>query len=471
MKDKINIISKSELIFKILYLISVLFAFNGFFAGSRCITLFNYALVLFGGVLLTMRLVNIKRYIKTPFLPMLILFCVSMCLSAVLNVNYGFLEGVKSILWTTLQFGLLYAVDENKSIDECKKEFVLLSSIFCIYVFIANIISIGMFFCNYGVFGQYSPSGNIIGFIWGRLWGVYSDPNNGSVLAVASITLSLCAFAKIKRKRLFKSFLLINIFIDYMYIMLSDSRTGFVVAFISVALVLFLILKDNKKMKLKVPLKSVLCVVIAVALSISFITVSISIKNGYNELAIKKISSSQNDSSAETPSESKDPPIITGRDPSDTENDISNRRFSLWKSGIEIWKTSPIYGVSQRNIVPYASDKLPKTYMVNNDLGNFDSTHNLFIDILVGQGIIGLVIILAFFVGVAVIIIRNLFSNKQNCDNTIDIYAVASIGMLSAFACSSMFILDVLYLNSVATVMFWIILGYLMKFTYKRNNS
>ena len=61
--------------------------------------------------------------------------------------------------------------------------------------------------------------------------------------------------------------------------------------------------------------------------------------------------------------------------------------------------------------------------MVNNDLGNFDSTHNLFIDILVGQGIIGLVIILAFFVGVAVIIIRNLFSNKQNCDNTIDIYA------------------------------------------------
>ena len=253
--------------------------------------------------------------------------------------------------------------------------------------------------------------------------------------------------------------------------MLSDSRTGFVVAFISVALVLFLILKDNKKMKLKVPLKSVLCVVIAVALSISFITVSISIKNGYNELAIKKISSSQNDSSAETPSESKDPPIITGRDPSDTENDISNRRFSLWKSGIEIWKTSPIYGVSQRNIVPYASDKLPKTYMVNNDLGNFDSTHNLFIDILVGQGIIGLVIILAFFVGVAVIIIRNLFSNKQNCDNTIDIYAVASIGMLSAFACSSMFILDVLYLNSVATVMFWIILGYLMKFTYKRNNS
>ncbi len=500
MKDKINIISKSELIFKILYLISVLFAFNGFFAGSRYITLFNYALVVFGCVLLAIRFVNIKRYIKTPFLPLLILFCVSMCLSAVLNIRYGFSESVKSILWTTLQFGLLYALDQNKSIDECKKEFVLLSSIFCIYVFIANIISIGMFFCNYGVFGPYSPSGNIIGFIWGRLWGVYSDPNNGSVLAVASITLSLCAFAKIKRKMLLKSFLLINIFIDYIYIMLSDSRTGFVVAFISVALVLFLILKDNK-MKLNVPLKSVLSVVIAVALSFSFIAGSQSIKNGYNALAIKIISasqndsssqndscsendscsqsdsssendsSSQNDSSAETPSDRKDPPIITGRDPADTENDISNRRFSLWKSGIEIWKTSPVYGVSQRNIVSYASDNLPKTYMVNNDMGKFDSSHNLFIDILVGQGIIGLAIILAFFTGVAVIIIRSLFLNKQNRDNSTNIYAVASIGILSAFACSSMFVLDVLYLNSVATVMFWIMLGYLMKFTYRRNDS
>ena len=204
MKYKINIISKSELMFKVLYLISVLFAFNGYFAGSKYITLFNYVLVLFGGVLLAMRLVNIKKYIKTPFLPILILFCISMCLSTVLNIKYGFSEGVKSIVWTTLQFGMLYALDENKSIEECKKEFVLLSGVFCIYVFVANIISIGMFFRGYGVFGKYSPSGNIIGFIWGRLWGVYSDPNNGSVLAVASITLSLCAFAKVKGKKLLK---------------------------------------------------------------------------------------------------------------------------------------------------------------------------------------------------------------------------------------------------------------------------
>lgn len=36
------------------------------------------------------------------------------------------------------------------------------------------------------------------------------------------------------------------------------------------------------------------------------------------------------------------------------EDDISNGRFSVWKDGIELWETSPVVGISYRNISAYA---------------------------------------------------------------------------------------------------------------------
>ena len=38
-------------------------------------------------------------------------------------------------------------------------------------------------------------------------------------------------------------------------------------------------------------------------------------------------------------------------------------RFSIWKSSVEIFKTSPIYGTSPRNLLSYAHDKLPNTFI------------------------------------------------------------------------------------------------------------
>ena len=113
-----------------------------------------------------------------------------------------------------MQFGLLYACDEKRDIQEYQREFCILAVVFSVYILLANIVSIGMFFAHYGVFGQYSFNETIIGFVWGRLWGVYSDPNNGSVLCVASVVLSICAWAALKPKsnRGLKALLAVNDF-------------------------------------------------------------------------------------------------------------------------------------------------------------------------------------------------------------------------------------------------------------------
>lgn len=452
MMEKQKLILQGEFVFKILYLISVLISFNGYFAGSEWISFFNYALVAFGGLLLLLRAVHFKSYIKTPCLFLLIAFVLSMCISSALNARYGFIQNLQSVTWTTLQFGLLYATDKERNIKEYKKQLKAMLAVLCGYVFLANLVSLGMFVFNYGVFGQYSPSGNIIGFVWGRLWGVYSDPNNGSVLATASVIISICAY-KYYNKKAIRVFLIFNIILDYMYILASDSRTGMLTAFLGIALVLYLLIVKSEKIKLKGLLKNTACVLVAVIVSFSALAVTKAFEKGYNSIAIY-INTNQS-------SDKSDLPIMTGRDSADTESDITNRRFDLWKSGIEIWETSPIYGVSQRNILPYTKENLPDTYLVNNDLGSFDSTHNLFLDVLASQGIIGIAIILLFFGCIAVMFIKRLSTDRNFAASLSEPFNAAIIGLLCVFSCTSMLVLDVLYLNSAETVLFWCTLGYL----------
>ena len=105
--------------------------------------------------------------------------------------------------------------------------------------------------------------------------------------------------------------------------------------------------------------------------------------------------------------------------------------------------------------------------MVNNDLGDFDSTHNLFLDILVSQGIIGLVIMLSFFACIAISIIRKLLSDKNFAIILSEPFNAAIVGILCSISCTSMFVLDVLYLNSAETILFWSCMGYLSRILKK----
>lgn len=454
-----QILPKAETAFKVCYLLLVLVSFNSLVAGSSVLSVLNYVLVVFGAVLLLFRALRFKQYVSSASAVLLILFCVSMIVSSFFNRKYGITENIQALTWTTMQFGMLYLCDKKRSAAEYKREFIILASVFSAYVLLANIVSIGMFFAHYGVFGQFSFNGNIIGFVWGRLWGVHADPNNGSVMCVASIVLSVCAWAAIpgKTKKGFKVFLFINIFLDYFYIILSDSRTGMVCALIGVACVLFFCLSAKAFLKQgwKPALKNCVCILLAVVLSGALYYSSQLMKSGYNYTVEKLIAMRADDPNFNQ--EDLNAALITGRDSADTESDISNRRFDLWKSGLEIWKTSPIVGVSQRNITPYAKDVLPDTYLVNNDMGDFDSTHNMFLDVLVSQGAVGILLLLVFFVCIAVLIIRRFLLVEKN---RVSVYHIALFSTLVVFACSCMFVLDVLYLNSAATVMFWSSLGY-----------
>ena len=112
---------------------------------------------------------------------------------------------------------------------------------------------------------------------------------------------------------------------------------------------------------------------------------------------------------------------------------------------------------------------MPDTYIVSNDYKKFNAFHNMFVDVLVSQGIIGIGIVAAIAIFFAVQVIRKrkeLFLEGKNAD---------TVGML--FSCilmllvSSLFLSEIFYVNNVCTYIFWLLLGYLYYFLKKAKKS
>ena len=455
--DKIYL--KLETIFKYFILILTLFSFNSFFANNKYLTLASTGVAALGAVLLLYRFVNLKKYIKFYGFIVLIAFVFAYLISSVVQMKYGITGNIKTMIWSAFQFGILYALDYNGDIKKERKDYFGLLTVFNVYVFINNVISIIMLVTGYGKTPAVSFNKNIIGFVWGRLWGSYYDPNNGAVFCVAAIAISV--YFAIKTDKVWQKILYaIHIFISLAYIAFSDSRTGLVCLGASLITLAFLLLRSSEKNKLKTGMKNATSLVLAGVIAVVGVISIPTITKTYNAIATSVKETNQ--SSTPVQQEQSNDPGVIGREDDQVEKDISNRRFSLWGSGIEIWKTTPIFGTTQRNITPYTLENLPDTYMVNNDKGgHFDTTHNTYIDILVCQGILGAVIFLVFLAMVVILVARKMLFTKDyklcNSENILMITLVVN------FAVSCVFILDVVYMNTAAAVLFWLTLGRLVK--------
>ena len=286
----------------------------------------------------------------------------------------------------------------------------------------------------------------LAGIVWGRLWGVFKDPNYASAFATIA---GIFAYYKITktRRRVVKVFLVFTIIADFLYIALSDSRTGIVCVF-SCTFVYMLLMKLKNGNK-----KYIRIIVATVAFSIVMATVPVLLKNINNSIITIEEEITESDTEDN---------MTIGRE-EDLKGNFSNRRTDLWVSALEISKTSPIIGVSFFNIVPYAEKNLPETYLVNNDLGVFNNFHNMPFNLLVGQGILGLCIMIVFGCMTVVYIFKHLLMSEGGM---YEYQVVLITGVVASLECS-MFVTDILYTNSPMSVIFWLFLGYLVHYTKK----
>ena len=404
-----------ELITKISYLCLAICTFNPFLYISSVQPVFVKLTLALGAGLILMRLFRYRTYGKMPCVMIMVLFCGSFALSTFMNRQYGIVDNGKWIVWTAIQFFALYVCDVERNTEEYRKEFEILAHIMIVYSVFSAVYSLWMLITRYsGMIESADGEFIICGFTWGRLWGNYTDPNYGAEFAVIVMILSL--FFLVQKKGFLRILYVVSLTVNYLYLIFSDSRTGEIALFCSMVLCVFMWLCHIQKKERSVgrygtALAGAVCIA-AVLLGGEYLA-----RSGYNtKLApvfaetfsqddIKQTEGERSDSEKKESSTGKKEATTIKQETStvkkevgrkeDLEKDVTNGRLSLWKSAIEIWKTSPAYGTGYSTVVNYAKEHTPDTYLINNPLGEYISMHNAYLNTLVYQGVIGFILLLA----------------------------------------------------------------------------
>ena len=463
-----NVINKIfevvEYIFKFCFLIYGIASFNSFLVNTKFISVLLALTACTALLTLLYRVINYRYFIHNKLFWLSLLFVLSYVISFLLNIEYANMNTIKTLLFMGIEFCLLLATDERKDFKAKKRELKLILTVFNFYMFISSIASIVLLACGYGNIVERNGQKILSGFVWGRLWGVFTDPNYASVLASMAIIISLYAFKKYK-KVIWRIFNVINICLQLVYITLSDSRTGLVVLFLSLV-VYFGFFFASFDFHLNVPLKSVLCIVLALCVS-AFALFAVKAVNKTYDAIIVSIAQNE-EKNNDIVNDKTDNKIIAfelGRE-DDIKQDISNRRFALWGSALETVKLKPFFGVSFESLVDFVSDNLPETYLVNNDLGAFGNYHNMLFNVLVGQGIVGAVIILIMIIYAGINLIKILYNSYGKEDYLL---LLMIFTLLVSVLASAMFVSEVIYAISVNMMLFWYLLGIMLSYKEKRN--
>ncbi len=426
--------------------------------GKPIISLFLWPTVFGGGVLLLIRLIHWKSYWKSKNFFLLIAFCASYLVSIVVNIRYGWYTNFRTLIWCALLFFLVYCYRAEDSVQENMRQFKILSVYYLIMNAMLSILSFAFMITGYSqIF--YEEVGPIyyIGFHWGRLYGAYWDANIGAVMSCVGCVLAAGYFLK-NRTTWMRVLLALDIVLEVAYIAFSDSRTGQLCLCVATVTYIFLAIWKKKKIQ-----TTVLCV--AAGLLVALL-LPIGIKKGYNIVTERSI-----EQSTELAQDLQDVPLDTvdGEIVADAENDenlistqvvgradeysgdITNRRSDIWKSAIEIFLTSPIVGISHNNVLPYVSDKLPNSYLITNDHMKFESMHNVFFDILVGQGIIGL----AIYLTMAVIFLIVIIKKWNQIFSAIGVIGISCFVILMVMVTASCVMTEIVYVTSPMATLFW----------------
>ncbi len=449
--------------FKIIYLIYGFFAYFNVTFGTGWMKVPVWGSVALGVILIIYRLIRIPNYIKTKRIWLLIAFLISYVISIAVNLDYGYAEAVKALVWMGFHYFLLYACDVTQEPDAYKKEFYIMANIYLFILFAAAVVSFVFLCMNYSYILVHSGSQVIGGFTWGRLWGIFTDPNYGSVFCSAGIILSIYFF-NIWKNVFLRICYCINILMLSIYLIFSDSRTGLVSVILALGFYVYALLIRWDKLKLKMVWKQVCCILIAIVVMVGVFFLPKGVTKAYNAIILHIAASQQiPDENNQTIIDDTVKEKKFGRE-QDIEDDFTNQRFDLWMSGIEIFSTRPILGVSFFNLIPYATANLPDTFMINNDFGEHGNLHNAYLNILAGQGIVGFTISVLFSAAVIIYVFRRFLRVDQKDYH----YIITLMGAVLACGVSAMFVSDIFYIHSPNSYIFWSFLGYLMH--YFRNN-
>ena len=139
-------------------------------------------------------------------------------------------------------------------------------------------------------------------------------------------------------------------------------------------------------------------------------------------------------------------------------NDVSNLRFNIWLSAAEIFKTRWLFGVSPGNVVTYAKQVVPETFIARY---NYTRSHSVWFGIPLYTGICGTILMFGFFFKCFLKSLKYCINKSiANVPPMLILYMLI-VGLVWVYGLVE---LEILFVNSVCSFIFWTSLGFVRKY-------
>ncbi len=320
-------------------------------------------------------------------------------ISALLNFRQNFVRNAVFTLYGVVAILVPLLLDKKQQESQVLKELYILNFIIIAITLLVSLASLFIFITDIQFSYTVDETEYIFGTFENRLFGILGNPNSGSLFAFISVFASAINFAGFRKNgtlRLpLRIFLIANILIQFVVLFLGNSRSAIVCLSIALAAVILFACRNVFFRKSVKPLLFSLLTVLSIGVGFG---ASFSAWKGSNYLMGYLPSVYQyldHHLSSNDPSESEK--LIV---PNDTQreylsDDVSNGRISIWTAGLMVAKDHLLYGVGDENILEYATPYLPED-LKERAPGLVANMHNVYLQILVGNGAVALLLFLIF---------------------------------------------------------------------------
>lgn len=451
---------KDTSLFRTLYIIDLFFCNVSFLQIPAYV--FLVPLFLWGVRLVILNQRRYNTFFKLRFGLWIGAFLVVSLVTILFNYSITLFYSLLMLLHVLICFFVFYGAHTEPDFD-FRKELYFIAKLIVYITTIANIF--GMFCLMFGI--SFSWEWVKFPIYENRFTGVFVNPNLLGFCSVVAIfcchMLSKCSFlSNINKPSINRVWLAICIITNVFSLVLCDSNASFVLM-IGYAIVYITYIFFAEKPGLtasKVFLKIVSLILIACFIIGSSLMFRSIFKAGFSVVTSKTnamidilfddgeiISEKENNSAKQETSKA-----VTF----DHQNkNIDSGRFKLWKESIDLFKISPIIGISNGNIIFYSGEYLNGTLKFsyhNSDL------HNGFLTILVSTGIIGFSLFGVFGFRFAKHAAQHLFLRRDKIFRN-DVYPCL-FSFLFAYLFYSLFEKALLYDISFMVMWFWLMMGH-----------
>ena len=397
-------------------------------------------MTLLGILLATYNLVIKKVYLKIKTIEYLLLFFALNIITSILVISYGYSTNIKNALIFYIYFLSVFPIFTGITREEGKKIYDYFFYTVTVLNTFGVLVSLIQFVLLKG-YRVHDYKGLYIrqGFVESRLFGILASPNFLSLISLIVIIFLITKIGSFIR--VYKNISILAIVLNFIYIVLSGSRTAFICMMI--AAVIYSIAMFYQKGNTKSLLKVVMAIIV-VLFSYKAVNFTSEQYLKYNkerlEAQDKKLENKDNNLSLERTDTS--------------EENISNNRFAIWKSTASFVPKKPIFGYSGGNWYEIGKKINPEEYIIKEHY----LTHNGYLEILFYNGLVGFISMGIFVLSFFVSMIKRIFRDKK--EDLVNKDLLSMIMILMVILVSNLFLSSTFYGISLLGIILFLMAGY-----------